>query len=252
MDIVEWGKLTWPQAELAVKAMPACLVPLGAIEAHGPHLALDVDNGIVEEKCRRICSSTGVIKMPLMPYGVVYSLYDYPGSLTLSFDLMAQLCAELVQSLQDRGFRAVFFISHHGGNADAVKKTIRGCSTAYPGMTLAFLHAPAALRAAQKKVCTAPLTDPSRAHADELETSQALACCPSSVLMDRAIRHYPELPADFGAVPYRWSAVSPFGVMGDATAGTREKGEALIDAEVNAMIETVRYILATHMGIGGN
>ena len=44
--VIEWGKLTWPEAEKAVRQMPACILPLGAIEAHGPHMTLDVDNGI--------------------------------------------------------------------------------------------------------------------------------------------------------------------------------------------------------------
>jgi creatinine amidohydrolase len=75
-NIVEWGKLTWLEAEQAVKKMPACILPFGAIEAHGPHLTLDTDNGIVEEKCRRICEATGIIKMPLMPFGVVFHCMD--------------------------------------------------------------------------------------------------------------------------------------------------------------------------------
>ena len=51
--VIEWKDLTWPEAEKAVADMPACILPLGAIEAHGPHMKLDVDNGICYEQCRR-------------------------------------------------------------------------------------------------------------------------------------------------------------------------------------------------------
>ena len=34
----EWRNLTWPEAKEAVEEMPVCLLPLGALEAHGPHM----------------------------------------------------------------------------------------------------------------------------------------------------------------------------------------------------------------------
>ena len=67
----EWRNLTWPEAKEAVEEMPVCLLPLGAIEAHGPHMKLDVDNHICEEQCRRVCAETGIILMPTIPVGQV-------------------------------------------------------------------------------------------------------------------------------------------------------------------------------------
>jgi creatinine amidohydrolase len=242
-NVIEWKNLTWPEADAAVKKMPACILPLGAIEAHGPHLTLNVDNDIVEEKCRRICQATGIIKMPLLPFGVVYSLYGYPGSLTVSYNTMTIIVKELISSLHDNGFRVVFIHSHHGGNWSLAKQVARESGDDYPDMKLVVLTELSALRAAQNEFCTSPHEDPSKAHADELETSQALECCPEDVFMERAITDYPEFPLDFGSTQYRWRRFSKFGVMGDARAGTREKGKAFLDAELTPMIKKVKFVI---------
>ncbi len=249
MALVEWGRLTWPEAEQAVAEMPACIVPLGAIEAHGPHMELSVDNNIATEKCRRVCEQTDVILMPTIPLGVVYSLYGFPGSLSIRFDTMKQLLCDLTQSLRERGFRIVIFHSHHGGNWSVAKQAARECSMKYPDMIVASMNELSALRKAQEQYCTSPHDDPSRAHADELETSQALECCPQNVRMGRAISSYLEFPEDYSAVPYRWSDFSADGMNGDASAATKEKGTAFLQAEVEAMVQKVRVLLQNHLNV---
>lgn len=61
--------------------------------------------------------------------------------------------------------------------------------------------------------------------------------------MERAICDYPNFQKDFDSTPTYWDEVTKTGVMGDATAGTKEKGKALTDAEVEAMIRLVKYEL---------
>lgn len=246
MALIEWGKLTWPEAEQAVVTMPACIVPLGAIEAHGPHMALEVDNNIALEKCRRVCEQTGVILMPVLPLGVVYSLGSFPGSLSIRFDTMKQLLCDITDSLRSRGFRIVIFHSHHGGNWSVAKQTARECAEKHPDMTIASINELSVLRKAQAEYCTSPHDDPSRAHADELETSQALECCPQNVHMERAIRSYLSFPDDYSAVPYRWSEFSKDGMNGDACAATKEKGSAFLQAEVTAMVGKIQALLKNH------
>ena len=61
--------------------------------------------------------------------------------------------------------------------------------------------------------------------------------------MERAICDYPQFTEDFDSTPTYWDVVTSTGVMGDATAATREKGAALIGAEVDAMVKKVEYVL---------
>jgi creatinine amidohydrolase len=85
-------------------------------------------------------------------------------------------------------------------------------------------------------------------HACELETSLYLALRPDLVQMDKAVREVPEWTENVwndwpggGALSFwpHWSAFSESGVMGDATAGTAEKGEAFLAA---AQDEVARFI----------
>lgn len=241
--MLEWGKLKWPECRDLIKNNNACLIPLGAIEAHGPHLNIDIDNTIVEEKARRVCEATNIVKMPLIPYGVVYSLYGIPGSLTLSFDTMRAILKDLIKSLYENGFRFIFITSHHGGNWSVIKQTIREEADKYPDCKLVMLSELSCVRKLQDVICTSPHQDPSMAHADELETSQALECDEEGVDMDKAVTDYPELPLDLKDSTYRWKEFSKFGIMGDAAAATKEKGRQFIEAEVRAMISKINYIL---------
>lgn len=245
--LVEWGRLTSPEAADAVKRMPACIVPLGAIEAHGPHMELEVDNNIATEKCRRVCEQTDVILMPTIPFGIVYSLYGFPGSLTVRFDTMKQLLCDLVDSLYDRGFRIVIFHSHHGGNWSVTKQAARECTQRHRDMVVASMNELSEVRKAQDRYCLSPHDDPSRAHADELETCQALECCPQNVHMERAIASYLDFPDDYSAVPRPWSDFSANPMNGDALAATKENGARFLKAEVDAMVEKVRLILKNHL-----
>ena len=57
--------------------------------------------------------------------------------------------------------------------------------------------------------------------------------------MPEAIVNYPEFPADFAEVAYRWSEFSPSPVMGDATAATAEKGKVILDAVIDRMVALI-------------
>ena len=243
--MVEWKDLTWPEAKEAVEEMPACLLPLGAIEAHGPHMKLDVDNHICEEQCRRVCEKTGIILMPTIPVGQVWSLNRFPGTLTISYYTLIALIKDMIRSFQNRGFQLAFIHSHHYGNVPAIKQAVRECydEDQGAGIKVVILEERSAMREEAKKVCTSPFAHPVYWHACEVETSQALECCPDRVYMDRAVCDYPQFTEDFDCTPTYWDVVTDTGVMGDASAGTAEKGKALIKAEVDAMIRKVEYEL---------
>jgi len=246
--VLEWARLTWPEAQEAVRRMPACVLPLGAIEAHGPHLPLETDNLLSTEKCRRVCERTGVILMPTLPYGQVWSLYDFPGTLSVSVYTLIAVLKDLIRSFRDKGFKLVFIYTGHLGNAVAVKQAIRECYDEGMGVKCVMLDGGFGLKGASH-VLTMPRSHPTYIHACEIETSMMLECAPDRVHMDRAVRDYPEYPYDFNLTPTPWSAVTSTGVLGDATAATPEKGRALVAAEVDAMVELVWRELADVLGL---
>ena len=57
--------------------------------------------------------------------------------------------------------------------------------------------------------------------------------------LDKAAANYPVFPDDFAEVAYRWSEFSKSPVLGDPTAATAGKGEAILDAVLDRMAELV-------------
>lgn len=242
--VVEWGHLTWPEAQAAVARMPACLVPYGAVEAHGYHGWLSADTLLSEEESRRVAAETGIILMPAVPYGQVWSLQDFPGSLSISVYTLIALTKDLVRSLHDHGFQQVFIHSGHLGNIAGLKQALRECHDELPEVKVVLLDCLDGAVAKEAKRLTTPRSHRSLIHSDEIETSMLLEVAPEAIYLDRAVPDYPVYPPDFDLTPTRWSAVTKIGVLGDPTAATLEKGRAIVGADVAAMVAIVRRGLA--------
>lgn len=74
------------------------LLPIGAVEAHGPHLPLGTDNILASEYSAKIAAETDGFVLPVLPYGQVWSLQDFPGSLTLSNETVTKVVVEIGES----------------------------------------------------------------------------------------------------------------------------------------------------------
>lgn len=228
--MVRWQDLTWPEVGQTVFEMPFALLPFGAIEEHGPHLPLGTDTLAAESLASLICEAAGVIELPVMPYGQVWSLEHFDGSLSVSDDTLISLVLELAQGLERVGVKGIVLLSAHLGNAAPLKKASRALeeSGGIPALVLIY----PGLSEVAREVREAPESHPGIMHADELETSIMLALHPNQVRMDEAVAEYPEYPSHFDVAAVRWNTVSDSGVFGDATAATPAKGKLLVSRVV--------------------
>jgi hypothetical protein len=73
---------TWPEVMEYVRSsdVPKAYLPVGSVEAHGPHLPLDTDTIIAEYIARSVCNKIGGFLLPPINYGVLWALRPYPGS----------------------------------------------------------------------------------------------------------------------------------------------------------------------------
>lgn len=225
--MVRWNDLTWPEVQDAVAATPFALLSLGAVEEHGPHLPLGTDTFAAEAFSGRIAEAAGLIELPVLPYGQVWSLEHFDGSLSISDETLVALITEIAGGLERVGVKGLVLYSAHLGNTAAMKKAARALeergglpaiSMAYPG-----------LAAVSAQVRESAQSHPTIMHADELETSILLALRGDVVHMDRAVAEYPEFPSYFDSAPVRWDTVTTSGVFGDATVATAAKGELIVD-----------------------
>ena len=104
-------------ARLARDRRSVVLLPLGAIEQHGPHLPLLVDWLGADELARRIAphlrrAGYRAILAPALPYGVSTLAVNWGGTVSLSVATLARVIVEIVEALARHGFRNFVFVNY--------------------------------------------------------------------------------------------------------------------------------------------
>lgn len=113
--MIEWKRLTNPEVAELDRRLPV-LIPIGLVEAHGPHLSLSVDIDTAEYFSRAVCERTGAILAPGLPYGFADEMREYPGTIGLSINTFTTVIAELGAMFCFHGFQRLIFVSGHGAN----------------------------------------------------------------------------------------------------------------------------------------
>jgi creatinine amidohydrolase len=109
--MIRLGELTWPEARrVARDRRSVVLLPLGAVEQHGPHLPLAVDWIGAEELARQVAphlrrGGWRPVLAPSLPYGASPLAAAWPGTVSLSVATTTRLVVEVVQALAAHGFR---------------------------------------------------------------------------------------------------------------------------------------------------
>jgi len=223
---VDLAGATWPQVE-ATGRRSVLAIPLGSLEQHGPHLPLDTDSriaGAVADGLARRCSGVGVAVAPVLSYGASGEHADFPGTLVVGHEVLADLLVELVRSARG-SFAGVVFVNAHGGNGEA----------------LALARERSAAEGDDVLVWRALTPAGGDAHAGRTETSLLLAIDPGAVRLDLAepgctepiAELLPRLRAE-GVRP-----VSSNGVLGDPTGASVEEGHALLNDLVHDLVGAV-------------
>lgn len=75
------------------------ILPIGAVEAHGPHLPLGTDNLLAERLSKKLADRVNGLVLPTLPYGQVWSLRNFPGSITVSNDSLIRIIVDIGESL---------------------------------------------------------------------------------------------------------------------------------------------------------
>ncbi len=125
------AEMTWPEvAEATEDKKTVALVPLGATEAHGPHLPLATATYLaidVAKRTARRLKTHGVraIVFPNISYSVCERAADFPGTLSLSRATAVTFLKEVAQTAS-RNFRAVAFVNTHldPGHLEVLKQVI--------------------------------------------------------------------------------------------------------------------------------
>lgn len=233
-DPYDMEAMTGEEAQARLRETGIALLPLGAVEIHGPHLPLGTDNYIARAMARKVAERVDAVVLPTLAYGQVWSLYGFPGTLSVDDRALAAVLAGIGRSLRDLGVPIFAIVNAHLGNVAAMKEAARVLESEGGPLTFYFTHP--ALGEAAERVRESPRFHGSLFHACELETSMMLYLAPEHVEMSRAVREIPQVPPDFDFRPVRWRELTRTGVMGDPTLATPEKGRVLVEASVDRMV----------------
>jgi creatinine amidohydrolase/Fe(II)-dependent formamide hydrolase-like protein len=241
------GELSWPAAEARLREVDVALLPVGAVEQHGPHLPLDTDaHDAWYLACRvaEACSEPRPLVLPLMPYGVSYHHDDFPGTISVSNEALSQVVYDVGMSCARCGITKLVIVNGHGGNSATLEYAAQ--------MINRDAHIFTCVDTGETSdVDLAELCDtPNDVHAGEAETSTSLATRPRLVHMEAAEAFVPEFSSrylDFSARrSVEWYArtrrISPSGVLGDPTKATAAKGERMWELMIRNLVELVEHL----------
>ena len=243
-----WADLTTRQfAQLAVSHhidKTVAVLPVAAIEQHGPHLPLSVDsdlvNGVIQAALPHLPADLPVLILPTQQIGLSPEHIRFPGTLTLSAQTVMALWMELGACVARAGIKKLVIFNSHGGQVSVMDIVARDLRTAHD---LIVYHA-----------CwyNLPLGDAVTGlfppeehsfgiHGGDMETSMMLALRPDRVDMSQAqnfkstsqdrAANYPILGNGKSAkLGWQMQDYNLQGAAGNAAAATAEKGHALINA----------------------
>jgi creatinine amidohydrolase len=108
--------MNWMQVEHYLQHDDRAVLPIGSTEQHG-YLRLTVDAILAERIAAEAAEPLGVPVFPVLAYGVCPYFRAYPGSVSLRVETHLAVVRDVLDSLEQSGFRRVLVVNGHGGNS---------------------------------------------------------------------------------------------------------------------------------------
>jgi creatinine amidohydrolase len=226
-DLVE--NMTSSEFALAIHHNPLFILPVGALEAHGPHLPLSADILQPMALAKAIARKRDALILPPLWYGYCTMTRPFPGTVSIEMDTLMAVVRDLVDDLYRNGVRKLLVLSGHGGGSHmaALREGGRRVASEHEDLRMAVLtDYDFAYELLGKQGI--PEQD---GHAGFVETARVLAIAPRRVKGHGRVR--PDWPrmGPFEVVG-RPEQVWKTGVMGDPT-----RASATVGRRVNAFVE---------------
>ena len=220
------------------------VLPVAAIEQHGPHLPVSVDtslvDGVVQAALPHLPASLPVLFMPTQQVGKSNEHIRYPGTLTLSAQTLISVWMELGACVARAGIKKLVLFNSHGGQISVMDIVARDLRTAHDLIVFSSNWFTLPLGDEVMNLF-APAEHRFGIHAGDMETSMMLALREKYVDMAHAqhfstqaqerAKKYPILGSGAAAkLGWQMQDYNPFGAAGDATIATAAKGHAVINA----------------------
>jgi len=251
---VKWEELTSPDFITAVESSAStCVIPLGIIEKHGPHLPLGTDLIDVREIVIRAAEEEYTIVFPPFYLGQIYEAKQQPGTLAYSPQTVLTVLQETCDEMHRNGIEKIILVNGHGGNNSLLPYFCQMQLEKQKDYAV-YLFRPEDSDEYQDKLNQMRQTDWD-GHAGETETSLMLSHRPDLVHLDRANSQSGKDQqrlnslSSFAYTAIWWYAQFPNHYAGDGSYGTVEMGNLIMENEVEQLVEMIRSVKADQMTI---
>jgi creatinine amidohydrolase len=217
------------------------VLPVGAVEQHGPHLPVGTDYFAVEHIARaaaaELVGRVPALVAPALPFGCSQHHLPFGGTLSLSTETYYRTLRDLAESLIVSGFRRIFILNGHGGNNELIQLVARDLALQHPAHLAAASYWTIAWDALVAAEAHAHAGLPG--HAGAFETALMLALRPALVREPRPHRDLPAASDPRGFHPYRaelhgsWLRIDGYTDSPDQADATQ--GAAYLAAIVHAV-----------------
>jgi len=213
------------------------IVAAGSIEQHGPHLPIGTDYMLGTTGALEIAEGLGhTLVAPTIRPGCSDHHMPFSGTITISTELLKELCRAYCRSLAKHGFTRIVLLATHGGNIEPMAEVAPeiaaelGCTVVSP----LILGTPETMGCMRPLIEAHGLTeDESGIHAGFIETCEMLASPFAHLVeMEHAERGFTGNP--FEAIEkvkvdghWKMTDISPNGILGDPRKASVEAGREL-------------------------
>ncbi|MCC6147571.1 MAG: creatininase family protein [Anaerolineaceae bacterium] len=250
---VQMERMTWPEVKEAIRESAGiAIVPVGAVEEHGPHLPTGTDSIETYEIGLQAAKKAGVVITPPVWFGNSRSFMDFPGTITVNPDSLKMYVRDIVLSLVQHGFNRPIILDGHGGNYGIFDILVEDIMLE---QQVKVLHVRCWELATMPKPGSVPPYD---GHGGSSETSAMLYLCPDDVDVDKFTDSKPEIElTKYGSVfpspsglyskgpavyPLMMGEMVKDGHHGDPKFGSAERGKDLLEVKINALVELLEAL----------
>jgi creatinine amidohydrolase len=245
-DSLNWVEcLNWDQVASRIANGASAILPVGAgAKEHGFHLPMGTDRIQAEALAARLSGQIDALVWPTLSYGYYPAFSEYAGSCSLSVATFEALIEDITTALLGYGCKSVFVLDTGLSTISPIERALARIAsekTCHLRIHDGAKYKTTADRIAQQKFGS---------HADELETSLMLALAPDAVDMTLA-EASPVAGRDASGPLTPFDSSSPnysaSGSFGDPAYATRAKGELLLAAMTDDLVERALAFLAGNL-----
>lgn len=234
-------EMSWTEFEERRQGTKLAIIPTGAVEVYGPHLPMGTDGLVAEGVSDLLARRTGGLVAPMMDLSDSTALMSFPGTFTISRELLQAWIEALMENLYRYGFRDFVFITGHAGSVDVINSVARRWQMEKDELRFVQvdwwrfvgINAETIMQERGRMA---------NGHASEAGTSVMMHLYPDLVDFSKATCQVPPDAANFTDLHHfaPLSSRTPNGIVGNALAGTPEKGEKIVEACLARVLSFLR------------